>query len=347
MFHHGRITVLLLLATTSPLVAQDIPKTPPSIDEFVLFQPRKSNADNWKPDNLVFEDVYFESADGTKLHGWYCPVENPRAVVLYLHGNGGDLSWRTRRLRDLQQNRKVSVFIFDYRGYGKSEGIPTVPGAIADAEAARTELARRAAVPEKDVVLLGRSLGGAIAAQLLEKIPPRAVIIQSSFSSERDIAIKLTEPSGPLKNVWWRPAVASVARVMPKDKLNSVARLKQYSGPVLISHGDRDRLIPFSQGRALYDAAAGKKDFFTVRGGGHNDYPTDQYNAVFDQFIDALPEVPPADLHTGHDAKNNNRAVNAQPQTLRSLLRFGWLLGIPILLYFFIARSQKRRRRID
>lgn len=140
MFHHGRITVLLLLATTSPLVAQDIPKTPPSIDEFVLFQPRKSNADNWKPDNLVFEDVYFESADGTKLHGWYCPVENPRAVVLYLHGNGGDLSWRTRRLRDLQQNRKVSVFIFDYRGYGKSEGIPTVPGAIADAEAARTEL---------------------------------------------------------------------------------------------------------------------------------------------------------------------------------------------------------------
>jgi uncharacterized protein len=113
---------------------------PQSIDELLLFFPSKFPNGDWKPKDLHFNDVVFSAEDGTKLHGWYCPADDPRAVVLVAHGNAGHVASRAPWLRYLQAKARVSVFIFDYRGYGRSEGTPTVEGAIQDASAARTKL---------------------------------------------------------------------------------------------------------------------------------------------------------------------------------------------------------------
>ena len=160
----------------------------PSIDELLLFFPSKFPSGDWNPKDLQFQDVYFAAEDETKLHGWYCPVTNPRAVILLAHGNAGHVASRARWLRYLQTRTKVSVFIFDYRGYGRSEGTPTVERAIKDATAARAKLCELAAIKDSEMLLMGESLGGAIVVQLAANSSPRGLILQSTFSSLRDLA---------------------------------------------------------------------------------------------------------------------------------------------------------------
>src|SRR5690606_26810651 len=121
---------------------------------------------DWTPVGLLYEDAYFQASDGTKLHGWFCPCDNPRAVVLMTHGNAGNVTHRTERLRMLQQDLRVAVMAVDYRGYGRSEGMPSENGVLRDARAARKWLAERAGVKEREIVLLGESLGGGVAVDL-------------------------------------------------------------------------------------------------------------------------------------------------------------------------------------
>lgn len=99
---------------------------PPSIDELLLFFPSKHPAGNWTPNDLRFEDVWFTAEDQTRLHGWHCPCGNPRATILIAHGNAGNIASRSPWLIYVQSKAQVSTFMFDYRGYGRSEGIPTV-----------------------------------------------------------------------------------------------------------------------------------------------------------------------------------------------------------------------------
>lgn len=265
--------VSIAAAQISPKAGSHRRQKGQSIDEKFLFQPVDRSKDNWKPRDLTFEDVRFRSADGTQLHAWYCPVPNPRAVVLYLHGNAGNISHRAWRLRQLQTEHRLSVFILDYRGFGKSKGRPTVAGVTADAQAARKEAARRAGVRESDIVLMGRSLGGAIAVQLAAARKPRGLIIESSFTSFREIAMFHMPYAG------W---------IVKKSRLNSLSRIAGYQGPVLISHGDRDRTVPFKHGQALFKAATGRKTFVRIPGGGHNDPPTREYRDRLDEFIESL-----------------------------------------------------------
>lgn len=262
-------------SSTQPAIPQR-PQPPKGqkLYEKLLFYPTKHPAGQWEPAGLKFEDVHFASTDGTKLHGWFCPCDDPQAVLLYCHGNGGNVSFDAELFTLLQQELRVATFAFDYRGYGKSEGLPNVVGVLEDARAARTWLAKRTGVAETDVVLMGRSLGGAVVVQLAADASPRAVVLESTFTSLKDAAAH---------------HFPRLAWLVPKNELNSAVTLAAYAGPLLQSHGDADRTIPFTQGESLFATAKGKKQFFRVSGGDHNDPQPATYYQRLEKFLTDLP----------------------------------------------------------
>lgn len=241
-----------------------------SIDDILLFHPLRYPQGNWQP-ALEFEDVDFVSKDNTKLHGWYCPSHNSRGTVLLAHGNGGNITHRANWIAYLQKELKLSVFIFDYRGYGRSEGKPTTEGALEDARAARTKLCALAGTTDSEIFLMGESLGGAIAVQLAAESKPRGLILQSTFSSLHEIA-KVHFPF--------------FAGLVNKDKLNSVETIKQYDGPLLISHGTADHTIPYNQAEAIYSAANLPKTIVGIPNADHNDWLSEDYVSKLNDFID-------------------------------------------------------------
>ncbi|HYW80277.1 MAG TPA: alpha/beta hydrolase, partial [Thermoguttaceae bacterium] len=135
-------------------------------EESLIFFPMRYPKGFWDTQGLPIEDAQFEASDGTRLHGWYMPHNDPRAVILFCHGNAGNVTHRIEALRMLNRRVGASVLIFDYRGYGKSEGKPGEEGILVDARAARKWLAEREGIAESQVVLIGRSLGGAVAVDL-------------------------------------------------------------------------------------------------------------------------------------------------------------------------------------
>jgi fermentation-respiration switch protein FrsA (DUF1100 family) len=249
------------------------PSSQRTLDELLLFYPSKYPEGNWKPDSLTFEDCWFSANDGTRLHGWYCPCENARAVLLYAHGNAGNLSQLIQLLMYFQNDLHVTALAFDYRGYGRSEGEPSVEGVLHDARAARAYLAEHAKVQNSEIVMMGRSLGGAVVAQLAGEAKPRGLILESTFSSFHDVA----EHHYP-----------QLAWLVPESKLNSVSALARFEGPLLQSHGDSDRTIPFALGVKLFEAAKGSKDFVRIPQRDHNDPQSAEYFMVLERFIRTL-----------------------------------------------------------
>lgn len=250
---------------------------PQSIDELLLFFPAKFPKGDWNPKELQFQDVFFTASDDTKLHGWFCPCDKPRAVLLMAHGNAGHVASRAAWLRYLQSKAKVSVFIFDYRGYGRSEGSPTVEGVMKDATAARAKLRELAAVKDAEMLLMGESLGGSIAIQLAAESAPRGLIVQSSFSSLRDVA------DVHYSNLSW---------LVSRNRLESTSQIARYRGPLLQSHGTQDRTIPFSSGQKLFRAANEPKQFVAIEGADHNNWLTDAYLKQLDEFIARVEPKP-------------------------------------------------------
>jgi fermentation-respiration switch protein FrsA (DUF1100 family) len=269
-------TTLMLLASLmlSGCAPWSAPKGPLAmLEQRLVFAPSKYPAGEWNPPSLQKEDVWFSSADGTRLHGWYCPVAEPRAAILYMHGNGGNITWLPDVVCRLQQ-LQVSVFVFDYRGYGQSEGRPSEQGVLDDARAARRWLAEREGLSEQQIVLFGRSLGGGVAVDLATD-GARGLILQSTFTSLPDVADEHTH-------------LVSVRGLM-RNRLDSLAKISKYHGPLLISHGEADRLIPIEQGRALYDRAPGPKQFIAIPKAGHNTPHPWWYYGALDEFLNSLP----------------------------------------------------------
>jgi fermentation-respiration switch protein FrsA (DUF1100 family) len=195
--------------------------------------------------------------------------------VLFAHGNAGNVSHRVELLRRLHDEQQVAVMGFDYRGYGRSGGAPTQEGILQDARAARKWLAARTGVDRREIVLLGRSLGGAVMVDLAAADGARALVLESTFTSVRDVASS-------------RVALASLRPLM-QDHLNSLAKISAYRGPLLQSHGDADNVIPFRLGRRLFEAAGQPKTFVTIPGGDHNDPQTNHYYRVLDRYLATLP----------------------------------------------------------
>lgn len=240
------------------------------LDELILFQPAKYPAGDWSPRGLDFEDVNLKSADGTKLHAWFCPCKDARASVLFLHGNAGNLSHRADFLKTLQSDLRVDVLILDYRGYGKSEGKPTISGAIADARAASRELASRTGVKENELIVWGRSLGGALAVELAAETQPRGLILHSSFSSLKETAAE---------------HFPKLAWLVGKNRLNSAETITKYKGSLLQCHGTEDRVMSFASGARLFKAAREPKKFLKLEGLGHNEPVPDSFLRAVDDLI--------------------------------------------------------------
>jgi pimeloyl-ACP methyl ester carboxylesterase len=257
-------------AQNSPDVRVPPTTVPPGIDELLLFFPSKHPAGDWTPQDLVFEDVWFKAKDETRIHAWYCPCENPRAIILIAHGNAGNIAMRAPWLRHLQTQLRVSTLMFDYRGYGRSEGIPSVDGALQDARAARTKLLELTGQKDLDVLLMGESLGGAVAVQLAAEAPPRALILQSTFPSLRELA----EVHYP-----------RLAWLVPQSKLNSASQIGGVRCPLLQSHGTADRTIPLALGEKLFQMSNDPKTFVKIVGADHNNWLTRDYFRQLDSFI--------------------------------------------------------------
>jgi len=244
------------------------------LEESLIFFPSPYPEGNWRPGGLKFEDVEFAAADGTALHGWYLPHPTPRGVVLFCHGNAGNITHREEILRRLHNITGATVFIFDYRGYGRSQGKPTEAGILADARAAHDWLARRENLPFERLVLMGESLGGAVAVSLAAEGGARALILESTFTSLPDVAAH---------HFPWVPV-----RLLMRTRLDALAKIKDYRGPLLQSHGDQDTIVPYHLGRRLFEAAHEPKQFITFPGGDHNDLRGVEYYEKLAEFFFSL-----------------------------------------------------------
>jgi fermentation-respiration switch protein FrsA (DUF1100 family) len=237
--------------------------------------PRRNSAD-WNPSDLAFEDVFFEATDGTRLHGWYVQHPDPRAVVLYCHGNGEHVANLAGRLRVLHNRIGVSVFAWDYRGYGRSAGTPHETNLICDARSAQLWLAQRANLPSEALVLMGRSLGGAVTVALAAEHPVRGLVLDRTFSTLVDAAAH---------HFPWLPV-----RWIMKNRFSSIERIRHYHGPLLQSHGTADEVVPIEQGRQLFEAAPGSaKKFLEIPDLNHNG-PLPDY--CYQELIDFLARLP-------------------------------------------------------
>jgi uncharacterized protein len=203
-----------------------------------------------------FADVTFESDDGERLHGWWVPAAaEPLAHVLFLHGNAGNVGDRVPHL-ELLAGAGLDVLAFDYRGYGRSSGRASEEGTYRDARAARTALLERPGVDPERVFYLGESLGAAVAIELAGEHPPAGLILQSPFTSIRDMA-RLHYPFIP--------------RALVPDAYPSLPRIAALDVPLLVLHGDRDEIVPSLHGEALCEAARSPKRLEILAGVGHND----------------------------------------------------------------------------
>ena len=231
---------------------------------------------------LAYEDATIQTADGERLHGWFVPHPAATGTVLFLHGNAGNISDRPLTLARLHELR-LNVLMLDYRGYGSSSGRPSVPGTFADASAAWRYLTIDRGQRPSDIIIYGRSLGGAVAIELASRIQPRAVIIESSFSSLREMASEIY-PYLPI-------------RLLLRHEYPSSETIKRLTAPVLIAHSEDDELIPFHHGQRLLDNAPIAKRFYRLSGSHNQSFVqsgTPYYRALGD-FIDAARVDPVID----------------------------------------------------
>jgi len=204
---------------------------------------------------LAFESVEFTTEDGVRLDGWFVPAEAPRGVLLFFHGNAGNISHRLGSLQ-IFHDLGLSTFIFDYRGYGRSEGEVSEDGSYRDGEAAWRYLTVERGIPNDSIVYFGRSLGASIAAHLAMKQAPGALILESAFTSVPDVGAR----AYPFLPVRW----------LARFQYDTQEYLRSVSAPVLIIHSPQDEVIPFKFGRALFASANEPKQFLEIRGG-HNE----------------------------------------------------------------------------
>ena len=236
-------------------------------------------------EGLAYEDVHIEADDGIKLHGWFVPGPGQtRRTVLFLHGNAGNISHRLHSLRHFHE-LGVNTLILSYRGYGHSEGRPSEAGTYRDAAAAWRHLTDERGIAPGDVVVFGRSLGGAVAGWLASEKDPAAVILESTFTSIVDLGSE---------HYWFLPV-----RLLSRFSYNTLERMPRVRSPVLVVHSPEDEIVPFHHGQALFDAAPGPKAWLELRGG-HNDgfmVSGQSYLDGLAAFLDDLPDNDPPPAH--------------------------------------------------
>lgn len=208
---------------------------------------------------MDYEALTLMTGDGERLDAWFVPAPRARGVVLFLHGNAGNMSQRMDSVAMFHRLGQ-GVLIFDYRGYGRSSGKPSEAGLARDADAAWAYLTGARGFAPRRIILFGESLGGAVAAELAARQPPEArpgaLVLASAFTSVPDLAADLYP---------WLPA-----RWLARMQYDTAAALARIRIPVLVAHSPDDEIVPFRHGRRLYALATGPRAFLTLAGG-HND----------------------------------------------------------------------------
>src|SRR5881409_3070815 len=204
------------------------------VEAHFIYAPSRALTADPSSVGLAFRDVAFTAADGVRLHGWLIPGRTP-TTLLYSHGNGGNIGGRVAITRLLADQLGVGLFMYDYRGYGRSDGAPTEAGLVSDALGARAVLLREGVAAEH-LVYFGRSLGAAVTVDLALAHPPRAVVLESPFASVHAMANTVLPDVGYLFRTRW----------------DSVAKIARVRAPLLVLHGDADEVVPYAQGRAVF-----------------------------------------------------------------------------------------------
>lgn len=219
---------------------------------------------------LDYEDVFFKTKDGVTLNGWFIPANKKHPVLLFCHGNGGNIS---HRLESIAAFHKIglNVFIFDYRGYGRSSGKVSEKGTYLDAIAAHNYIMSREDVG--NIIVFGRSLGGPIAIDLATKVKLSALICESSFTSIMDMAKEIFKVRIPARFLSY--------------KYDALSKIKDVEPPKLIIHSENDEIIPFEHSKRLFEASKPPKEFYKLRGNHNQGFliAGDEYLETIKTFI--------------------------------------------------------------
>ena len=206
--------------------------------------------------DLQHEDHFITTDDEVNLNAWYISSEKPKSkIILYCHGNSGNISHRLETVK-IFHDLGLNVFVFDYRGYGKSKGKPNESGTYQDVKAAWDFLINAKKCRPSDIIIFGRSLGGAIAIDMSTRVTPAKVILESTFTSTLDMTRKLF----PLFSVGF----------LIKNKYFSLKKVPNIQSPVLVIHSPEDKLVPFEHGKMLYNKLVSGKCFLKINGN-HNE----------------------------------------------------------------------------
>ena len=226
-------------------------------NSFIYYPPRFP--EGFPPPDLYgrqVEEVWLTTLDKVKLNAWYLPNPTSEKVLLWFHGNAENIGYGLEHVV-FYSRLGVNVLAVDYRGYGKSEGSPDEAGVYRDADAAYDYLIQVRHIQPKNIIVYGHSLGGAVAIDLASRRECGGLIVQSSFTSVKEMARRTFR--------------IPLLEYIPKSQFNSLAKIQRVRAPVLIVHGTRDETVPFCMGQRLFDAAPEPKSFFAVEGAGHND----------------------------------------------------------------------------
>ena len=235
----------------------------------LLYFPDKAHPELLGLEKLGVREVTLTTEDGLSLLSWYLPARPERPVIAYFHGNGGHIGYRAERLLRFAR-QGYGGLMAEYRGYGGNPGTPSEAGFYADGRAALGFLDREGVAPNR-LVLYGESLGSGVAVALAVQHDIAALVLEAPFTSVAEVA-QCHFPYVP-------------ASRMVTDRFDSLSRIGNVKAPILVLHGERDRVVPLRFGHALFDAASEPKEFWTAPAAGHENLT--QYGA-FEAVADFL-----------------------------------------------------------
>ncbi|MBW6510182.1 MAG: lysophospholipase [Desulfuromonadales bacterium] len=229
-----------------------------SMDNAFIFFPTRELVMTPHSVGLPYDEVYFTAADDTRLHGWFVPGQAEAPVILFFHGNAGNISHRVDNLRLFHQHLGVSVFIIDYRGYGNSAGKTSEEGTYADARGALGWLHDNGWNNDR-IIYFGRSVGAAVATQLALEKPPAGLVLESPFTS--------VAAMGRRHN----PILYFLLGWLLQSRYDTLSKIDQAGAPLLLFHGTRDTIVPPAMGKDVFARAREPKTLHLIEGAGHND----------------------------------------------------------------------------
>lgn len=245
------------------------------LDRSTLFFPDRALLSTPESRGVEYEDVWLTTADDVKLHGWWVPGQK-QTTLLWFHGNAGNVSFRLDLLAGLVNRVGCGLFVFDYRGYGLSEGQPTEKGTYLDAQAALDWLRNRDDVDSSKIVYYGVSLGASVAARLGVHNPPAALILDAPMPG----VIRMARAKSRM--------LVLLSKLFLRARYDTLAAIRCVQSPVLVFHGEIDEVVPIQLGREVYEAAPGPKEWRPIPGASHNDTYTVAGSAYFEAIKEFL-----------------------------------------------------------